>query len=172
MKKKTIRVLEEELETKIRLIEKKVNKSELDLENLKAANENLVDIRQKKMEGVLLISRARWVGEGEKRTKYFCGLEKRNFVSKQMNTIIAKDCSILTQTNAVLEETKQFYESLYKNRKTEDCEIEQLIKEHPKLAEEEENLEGKITVEEATCALKRIKNGKSPGSDGFTVNFF
>ena len=48
--------------------------------------------------------------------------------------------------------------------------IEQLIKEYPKIAEEEaENLEGKITVEEATCALKRMKNGKSPGSDGFTV---
>ena len=69
MKKKTIRVLEEELETKIRLIEKKVNKTELDLENLKAANENLVDIRRKKMEGVLLRSRARWVGEGEKNNK-------------------------------------------------------------------------------------------------------
>ena len=41
-----------------------------------------------------------------------------------------------------------------------------------KIAEEEaENLEGKITVEEATCALKRMKNGKSPGSDGFTVDF-
>ncbi len=71
MKKKTIRVLEEELETKIRLIEKKVNKTELDLENLKAANENLVDIRQKKMEGVLLKSRTRWGGEGEKNNKIF-----------------------------------------------------------------------------------------------------
>ena len=50
--------------------------------------------------------------------------------------------------------------------------IEQLIKEYPKIAEEEaENLEGKITVEEATCALKRMKNGKIPGSDGFTVEF-
>ena len=50
MKKKRIRVLEEELGIKIRLIEKRVNKTEPDLENLKAANE-LVDIRQKKMEG-------------------------------------------------------------------------------------------------------------------------
>ena len=66
MKKKTIRVLEEELETKSRLIEKKVNKTKLGLENLKATNENLFDIRQKKMEGVLLRSRARWVAEGEK----------------------------------------------------------------------------------------------------------
>ena len=51
MKKKRVIVLEEELGTKIRLIEKRVNKNELDLENLKAANENLVDIRRKKMEG-------------------------------------------------------------------------------------------------------------------------
>ena len=90
-----------------------------------------------------------------------------------MNKIIVKDGSFLTQTNAILEETKQFYESLYENRKTEDCKIEQLIKEYPKIAEEEaDNLEGEITAEEATYALKRMKNGKSPGSDGFTVDFF
>ena len=64
-----------------------------------------------------------------------------------MNKIIAKDGNILTQTNAILEETKQFYESLYKNRKTEDCKIEQLIKEYPKTAEEEaENWEGKLQL--------------------------
>ena len=79
MKKKTIRVHEEELETKIRLIEKKVNKTELDLENLKAANEILVNIRQNKMEGVLLKSRARWVVEGEKLQNTFADLKKETF---------------------------------------------------------------------------------------------
>ena len=40
--------------------------------------------------------------------------------------------------------------------------IEQLIKDYPKIAEEEaENLDGKITVEEATCELKRMKNEKA-----------
>ena len=36
------------------------------------------------MEGVLLRLNARWVAEGEKITKCFCSLEKRNFISKQM----------------------------------------------------------------------------------------
>ena len=49
-----------------------------------------------------------------------------------MNKIIAKHGRILTQTNAILEETKQFYESVYRNRKTEDCKTEQLIKRIPK----------------------------------------
>ena len=79
-----------------------------------------------------------------------------------MNKIIAKIGSILTQTNAISEETKQFYESLDKDRKTEDCKIEQLIKDYHKIAEEEaENLDGKITVEEATGELKRMKNEKA-----------
>lgn len=39
MKKKTIKVLEEELESKIRLIGKKVQRTELNPDNLKAANE-------------------------------------------------------------------------------------------------------------------------------------
>jgi len=34
-----------------------------------------------------------------------------------MNKIIAKYGSIFTQTNAILEETKQFHESLYKTEK-------------------------------------------------------
>ena len=78
MKKKTIRVLEEELESKIRLIGKKVQKTELNLDNLKAANEKMVDNRQKKI-GVQLTSRAKWVGEGLHFFFFFnCGLEKRN----------------------------------------------------------------------------------------------
>jgi hypothetical protein len=155
------------------LIERKVDKTEIDLNDLKDKNEKLVEIRQRKMEGVLLRSRARWVGEGEKITKYFCGLEKRNFVSKQMNKIIAKSGHTLTKTQDIVEETKHFYESLYENRKTEDCNIDEMVNEYPKLTEEEANdLEGKITVEEATHALKKMKNAKSPGSDGFTVEFF
>ena len=111
--------------------------------------------------------------EGAKKWQNIFAALKRNFISKERNNIVAKNGIILTQMNAILEETKQFYEFLYKNRKTEDCKIEQLIKEYPKIAEEEAgNLNGKITVEEATCALKRMKNGKSPGSDGFTVEFF
>ena len=42
----------------------------------------------------------------------------------------------------------------------------------PKLeVEKAKTLEGKITYEEAANALKNMKNDKSPGTDGMTVNF-
>ena len=34
------------------------------------------------------------------------------------------------------------------------------------------NLEGEISLEEATIVLKNISNNKSPGTDGFTTEFF
>ena len=43
----------------------------------------LILLREKRME-VLLRSKPWWVAEGEKITKYFCSLEKRNFISKQL----------------------------------------------------------------------------------------
>ena len=35
-----------------------------------------------------------------------------------------------------------------------------------------ESLEGEITYDELTTALRNMKNEKSPGSDGFTNEFF
>ena len=35
-----------------------------------------------------------------------------------------------------------------------------------------QSLEGEISLPELTSALKRMKNNKSPGSDGFTADFF
>ena len=41
------------------------------------------------MEGVLLLrSRARWISDGEKVSKYFCSVEKRHFASEHMNKLI------------------------------------------------------------------------------------
>ena len=48
-----------------------------------------------------------------------------------------------------------------------------MINDYSTLTQEEANdLAGNISVEEATYVLKKMTNGKSPGSDGFIVYFF
>ena len=58
------------------------------------------------MEGVLLRSRARWIAEGENKTKYFCGLEKRNYVSKQMLKLTLSNGEEVYKTHDIIKEVK------------------------------------------------------------------
>ena len=155
------------------------------------------------VEGMLIRSRARWIGEREKVSKYFSNLEKSHYTSKIIRKIEKQDATIVTEQDDVVKETKYFYEllhcssvnfgmlscswiisskltslicssCLYKE-KINYVNFEEIIQEQesiPKLKEEQCNsLEGKISKDEVLSTLKRMKNGTSPGSDGFTVNF-
>lgn len=51
---------------------------------LKNKKDELNKLRKKKIEGIILRSKARWASQGEKINKYFCSVEKRHFISKQM----------------------------------------------------------------------------------------
>ena len=125
------------------------------------------------MEGVLLRSKARWVAGGEKISKYFCNLEKRHYVSKQMIKLTDAKGEEIEEPLDINKEVNNFYSNLYPAKDLEECETEQLVTEIPKLSEEESrSLEGKITIEEAGTALKNMKHEKSPGTDGFGAEFF
>jgi hypothetical protein len=42
----------------------------------------LENLRKEKLKGNMIRSKARWVEEGEKPTKYFCHLESRNYLKQ------------------------------------------------------------------------------------------
>ena len=106
--------------------------------------------------------------------KYFCNLEKRNFVQKAMYFIWKDNGYIIHDSNAITKEAKLFYENLYASREDEIVKLD--IRNHIKIQslsqEQSNNLEGLITKQEVLSALKRTKNNKSPGLDGYTVEFF
>jgi hypothetical protein len=169
MKRKKMREHENKLIRCIETWEESESKTENEVGQLKELNLELETIRAERMKGVLLRSKARWVADGEKMTKYFCSLEKRNYVSKQMTKLETKDGKVIEDQRDMIDEVKMFYGNLYKERRVDDCEIENVIKHVPKLSsEEQELLDGEITLNEASLALRNMKNGKSPGTDGFT----
>ena len=122
MKKKKTQEKEQNLEKNIKEIETKEEENRR-YKIPTRKNLELILLWEKRMEGVLLRSKARWVAEGEKITKYFCSLEKWNFISKQMKKIVDKNGSVLEEPNAIMNEVQCFYERLYKSRDVEDCEI-------------------------------------------------
>ena len=64
------------------------------------------------MEGVKIRSRVRWISDGEKATRYFCNLEKRNFISKCMNNLSKENGSTTNVQSELLQETMNFYKKL------------------------------------------------------------
>jgi exonuclease III len=172
-KKKKNNETEKALEIKITELEQKVYLQENEKHELQKAKRDLVSLRENRMHGVLIRSRARWIADGEKVTKYFCSMEKRNYVNKHMFKLKKQDETVLTDSKDIISEVNRFYERLYAEREVESCSIEDLIEHVPRLTEFERNsLEGMITLVEASQALKNMNNGKSPGSDGFSAEFF
>ena len=137
----------------------------------------LTDIRKKKkIEGVMLRSRSRYQDLGEKPSKYFFNLENRNFVNKTMNKIIESDGTEYSETKEILKCQQKFYENFYSDisNDVDGNPIEDIAGENEnKLSHDEsQKLEGDIKLGELSNSLKNMKNFKSPGLDGFTVEFF
>ena len=174
-KKRTFLESEKKLVSEIEELEKKESMNVFEQDLLSAKKEELVNIRDFRLKGVLLCSRARWVEDGEKVSSYFCSLEKRNYVNKSMNKITLANNVSITCTNKkeIVNEVKEYYKNLYTSRDVRDAAVSDLVSDLPKLTDTEANkLEGLLTLDEISLALKSMKNGKSPGSDGFPVEFF
>ena len=167
---------ERELVKKIEDLEKLLSGNNDLLTEIEENRSELEKIRKHKMDGVRIRSKVRWLEEGEKVTKYFCHLENRNFICKTMNKIINKDGIELTETQEIVQETKLFYENLYSSREDNitDIDLNNLIKNSiPKLSTEEKgSIEGKISMSEASFSLKKMANEKSPGTSGYSAEFY
>ena len=124
----------------------------------------------------MLRSRCRYEDLGEKPSSYFLNLENRNFMDKVITKLVDANGNEYNNSVDILNLQKQYYHNLYKedNNVIDDVPLNEIIGDNTcKLNEDESNsLEGEITCSELANALKKMKNSKSPGMDGFTVEFF
>ena len=172
-------ITEKELASKLNKLEQNVKMN---------GDENLTEYLELKREwekflkkrhlGVITRSKAKWVEEGEKNTKYFLNLEKRNFNIKYIRKLITKDNEEITSLKDIINEEMQFYQDLYTSKSKDEGNISEgqnffeqnRIPQLPNL--EKIMCDEVLTLEEMTKALKLLPNNKSPGSDGFTTNFY
>ena len=179
-KKKQQQQDELKLEQEIKIMETEVNAnfinmSDETLNNLEAKKAKLNDIQKEKIEGMMLRSRSRYEDLGEKPTRYFFNLEKRNYTSKVIQKLINAEGEEVTNTADILKYQSEFYKNLYKETNSDKkISIQSVLGENEtKLSDKDsQDLEGEIAYSELAFALKSMKNDKSPGLDGFTVEFF
>ena len=100
-------------------------------------------IRNRRLGGMMVRSRVKWLQDGERASRYFCHLEKRNCTSRSMSYIETRDGQTAFSQKEMLDETKAFYENLYSQKETVDVDLRTLISDAPSLTHEErETTEG------------------------------
>ena len=173
-KKKEQSKLENKLIEDIKILEANDNMINSDI--LEDKKLELLEIRKIKLKGQHIRSRAQWIEDGEKPTKYFCNMESRNYHSKLITKLETDQGNIITDQKDILKETKNFYKKLYSKKPRPQLNniFEKLdtLQFNTLSDSEAAEIEGKITYDEALQFLKKMKNDKSPGSDGFTTEFF
>ena len=92
-----------------------------------------------------------------------------------------EDNTEVTHQKDILVQQKLFYQTLYESRGTifTDEHLESFFEDNnpyiSKLKQDKKldlHVEGELTPQETLSALKLMKNGKSPGMDGFTTEFY
>jgi hypothetical protein len=153
-------------------------------EILKQYHENkmyIEDYNNEKANGAILRSKAAWAEFGERNSKFFLNLEKRNHNMKCITKLLNEDDIEVTDANDILKYEETFYKKLYsapiKNAQEQQDErnATNFFKDEtlPNIQEIDKlKCDSDITLQETSIALKGLQNGKSPGSDGFTPDFY
>ena len=167
--KKNLGTKEKNLKDDIEILEKTPFQNQELLDDKK---QELEKLREHKLRGHLIRSRLKWLDEGEKPTRYFCNLEKRNFTEKTIKKLKLNNGSIQTGQKQILKSIREFYAKLFEKKNHNECTENYL---HTVLEErrniEQINIGHNLTTIEVSQALKLMKNNKTPRIDGISADF-
>ena len=151
------------------------NRTQAHLASLEEAQSKLENMRRSKTQGSIIRSRVRWFEEGEKCSKYFLSLEKRNAMRKSIQSLKVDDC-IITKKEEILQHFSENLQTKYTSSKAKMVgNSKEYLKNNIKRKlsnEQKKALDEPLTLQELKIALMGMKKGRSPGTNGFTSDFF
>ena len=152
-----------------------INRSKENITKLYNPGTELNKIAEYRTKGAIIRSRMRWHEQGEKNTKYFLYLEKRQNSKTFISKLKSQDGLEITGSNEILNCQKMFYKNLYTAVPRSSLHDNQFFENPnlPKLTDIElDELDRPLTKQECFEILKVCAKDKCPGSDGFTVEFY
>jgi exonuclease III len=158
----------------IKLQERSNNGNTRDIENYLFAKEKLKQLELKELEATKIKTKARFLEEGERSTRYFFSLEKSRQAKQTIRTLTKDNLDTVSEPQDLLKETHNFYKALFTAEACDERARNQFLKcDIPRLPDNaRESCEGIITEEELSNAVKAMENNKSPDFDGLTTNFY
>ena len=167
---------------------KDIEKFEKQLEDLKSSTddgdiikgkilelENLIKkYYTQKAEAAKIRSRIKWAEEGERSTRYFFELEKKQGENKMWNRIKNTESKYKYDIDSIIDEQIKFYSKLFTTEGWDENSANKLTQhiESKLNVDEKETLELDVSIDEIKNVLKILKPNKSPGEDGIISEFY
>lgn len=132
-------------------------------------------ILKEREETIRLRSRALWIQAGDENTKFFHNFAKCRKVSNTIWKLPSPDGDIADNFNKLAHLGTTHFRNLYKcPREVNLLDIINVANHFPRFVEEEyvEDLNDLVSAEELEGVLKWFKKDKSPGPDGWTIEFY
>lgn len=141
------------------------------LEESEKLKQEYDDYLEKQVKAAAFRGHCNWYEKGERSSKQNFSLEKRNYNAKVLNAIKMDNGNIIRDPKLILQENANCYKKLY--GKNYNVKFELFDLPGVKLTKEQaEKAEVKLGLEELTLALHSMADGKTPGCDGLTVEFY
>ena len=139
---------------------------------LKDVESKLDEHTRRKAEECIFQSQCQYVCDGEKCTSYFVSLEKSRYLEKNMKAVVLDDGKVSYQQKVILQEQTKFYKALYS--KDDDVHFALTLSSMDKRIMDMDRamMEEPLALDKLYDAVMTLKNGKVPGIDGFTVEFY
>ena len=125
-----------------------------ELERLKCKLSKIAGIKTQR---TIVRSRARWYEHGERNSKYFYNLEKRNQKRKHITSLVNNDGNKIKNPKDILEEEEHFFEEIYTSRDMDpNCPtFNEFFETENALSEEiVQTCEGVMSIHECEIVLK------------------
>ena len=137
----------------------------------------LEELRAVTLKGHIVRSRTIHLQEYEKPSSYFLTLEKKKYIEKTIKKIVTANGEIIYDQVIILNEIKNFYEELFRNHDIEENlekfdEIFSQLNLNKLTPKQTEQLDLPISESEIGETLKKMKNFKTAGIDGFGAEFY
>ena len=137
-------------------------------------SDQLHKIYKSKCKGAIIRSRVKWFEEGEKNTKYFMSLEKRNLVKNSITLLRNKKGKCISNQENIRKHVHRFYSTLYASKPVPNN-LHRYFEalQNPKLSQESaDKCEGLLTEQECYKVISEFSKNKSPGSDGLIIELY
>ena len=125
-------------------------------------------------EGIKIRSRARWLEEGEKPSRFFFKLGRERFDRNFVFSIYNSGGTEVSDRVDLIKAHEDFYANLFSSERIDLFTQQELFSNLSlRLSEDDrDSCEGLLRLSELTAALGNMSKNKSPGPDGLSVEFY